>query len=156
MSDKPKKKLGAPTKKNPELCARICEGIATGKSARAMCEEVDINQSTLWKWLDEDETFSKQYARAKEQCADYLAAEILEIADDANADKYLDDNDRLQTDHEAINRSRLRVDARKWYASKLAPKRYGEKVTNELTGDPDRPIAHSINIRFIKSDPPAP
>lgn len=155
MSDKPKKKLGAPTKKTPAICAQICEGIATGKSARAMCLETGISQFSLWKWLDEDENFSKQYARAKEQCADYIAAEILEISDHAEGDKYIDDNGRLQTDHEAINRSRLRVDARKWYASKLAPKKYGDKVTNELTGDPDKPIVQSINIRFIKSDPPA-
>jgi hypothetical protein len=132
---------GRPSDKTPELLKRICDGISIGKSARAMCLEVEIAQSTLWKWLNESEEFSKQYARAKEDCADYLAAEIVEIADDGSRDYVQDKDGRDVPDHDHIARSRLRVDARKWYASKLAPKKYGDKLDMNHGVQPDNPLA---------------
>lgn len=154
MSEAKTKKLGAPTKKTTKILEQICTGIASGKSARAMCLEVGIDQSTLWKWIAEDEIFSKQYARAKDLCADYYAEEIIEISDSSERDKYIDENGREVTDHEAVQRSRLRVDARKWYASKLAPKKYGDKVTNEIAGDPDKPLHQVITVSFIAPNAP--
>ncbi|MES3041814.1 MAG: terminase small subunit protein [Pseudomonadota bacterium] len=133
------KKRGAPTKKTQEIMDTICQGVSVGKSARAMCVICNISQPSLWKWLAEDESFSKQYARAKEECADFIAEEILEIADDGKNDTYTDDKGNVCTNQDVIARSRLRVDARKWYASKLAPKKYGEKTT--LAGDPESPLA---------------
>lgn len=147
-----RKKMGAPTKRTAEIIENICTGIAMGKSARSMCESVGISQKTLWNWLAEDGDFLQQYIRAKEFCADVLFDEIIEIADTRDDDRYIDENGREVTNHEAVNRSRLRVDARKWCAGKLAPKKYGDKVIAEHQGNPDQPIAHSINIRFIKSD----
>lgn len=132
----------------------LCEGIAEGKSARAMCKIVGISQKTLWNWLAKDETFVQQYARAKDRCADHLAEEILEISDSSERDKYTDENGREVVDHENINRSRLRVDARKWYASKLAPKKYGDKVLNQHEGgDPANPIQQHITVSFIAANP---
>jgi hypothetical protein len=151
----PKKRRGAPGKKTPAICAAICEGIAQGKSARAMCIETGITQKTLWTWLDSDEQFVKQYARAKEEGHDFLAEQILEIADASENDIRTREDGSTYIDNEAVQRSRLRVDARKWYLSKLAPKKYGEKVTTELQGgDPDKPITHSIAVTFIRPNPP--
>jgi hypothetical protein len=63
-----------------------------------------------------------------------MATEILDIADDGSNDTYeTDDGEKVNQDH--INRSRLRVDTRKWLMSKLAPKKYGEKVQQEVTGN---------------------
>lgn len=154
---KSRKKTGAPTIKTPEVCAAICEGIALGRSARSMCIEVGISQRALWNWLASDAEFMQQYARAKDLCADVLAEEIIEIADDTRFDKRTDKDGREIIDNEAIQRSRLRVDARKWYASKLAPKKYGEKVVNEHQGgDPSRPIVQAIEVKFIRvGGPPA-
>lgn len=130
----------------------VCSGIAIGKSARAMCIEVGISQKTLWSWLARDEEFGKQYARAKEIGLDYMAEEMLEIADDGSND-WMDENDpdnpgySLRGEH--VQRSRLRVDARKWYLSKLAPKKYGDKVINEHQGgDPNNPIQQNIIVSF--------
>lgn len=143
-------KRGRPTKSTPELLDMICQGIAVGKSARAMCIAARIAQPTLWKWLGENETFSKQYARAKEDCADYLAAEIIEIADEGRNDTYMDEDGIIHTDHDVIARSRLRVDARKWYASKLSPKKYGDRTT--LAGDADNPLA-VLTMESIAANP---
>ena len=65
---------------------------------------------------------------------------MLEIADDALGDVRLDADGRAYVDHEHINRSRLRVDARKWYLAKLAPKRYGDKAEMAVTGHDGGPL----------------
>ncbi len=151
----PKKRRGAPGKKTAAICKAICDGIASGKSARAMCIEVGITQKTFWSWLNSDEELVKQYARAKELGYDIMAEEIIDIADDSGSDTKTRADGSEYIDNEAVQRSRLRVDARKWYLSKLAPKKYGEKVTAELQGgDPDKPITHSIAVTFIRPNPP--
>jgi hypothetical protein len=151
MSDKPKKKMGAPTKRTAAIIEDICTGIAMGKSARSMCEEVGISQKTLWNWLAEDADFLQQYIRAKEFCADTLFDEIIEIADDRAEDWCDGEKGGRIIDYEVVNRSRLRVDARKWCAGKLAPKKYGDKVIAEHQGgDPGKPILQNIEVRFIR------
>lgn len=117
---------GAPSRKTPELVERILAGIIEGKSTRAMCKEVGIGQRTVWDWLAADGEFSQQYARAKQLCADCLADEIIEIADDTSHDTYIDRKGRRVINHEVIALARLRIDARKWLAAKLAPKKYGK------------------------------
>lgn len=90
-----------------------------------MCNEVGIGQRTVWDWLASDREFSQQYARAKIFCADCLADEIIEIADDSSRDTYIDRKGQRVINHKAIARAKLRIDARKWLAAKLAPKKYG-------------------------------
>jgi hypothetical protein len=119
----------------------ICEKIADGQSLRDICTADDMpSRSTVFKWLSEQKEFSDQYARAREAQADKLADEILSIADESVNDTYTDDNGNERTDHEVVARSRLRVDARKWLASKMAPKKYGDKVETTLKGDPNAPL----------------
>jgi len=103
------------------------------------------SQSTVFKWLSLHKEFAEQYVRAREVQADHMAEEILEIADDGRNDTYVDDEGNKKTDHDVIARSRLRVDARKWLASKMAPKKYGEKVA--VGGADDLPpIQSSLNV----------
>lgn len=127
---------GRPSEFSQDVADRICEGIAEGKSLRAMLREDDSlpASSTIFKWLTQFESFAEQYARAREAQADALFDEILEIADDGRNDSYTDDDGNERTDHDVIARSRLRVDARKWMAGKLRPKKYGEKIQTEHSG----------------------
>ncbi len=69
-----------------------------------------------------------------------MADELLDIADDGTNDWGIDSkgNEKPNIDH--IKRSALRVDARKWYLAKLAPKRYGEKVNHEVSGKDGAPV----------------
>jgi hypothetical protein len=136
----------------------ILEGIAQGKSARAMCIEAGISQRVLWNWLANDEELMQQYARAKEIGLDYMAEDMLDIADDGSND-WMEKNDPNNPGYdfngEHVQRSRLRVDARKWYLSKLAPKKYGDKIVNEHQGgDPDKPILQNIAISFVAAPKP--
>lgn len=90
--------------------------------------------TTFYKWLDDNEVFAKNYARAKDCQADYLAEEILEISDDGTKDNLETDFGVIEN-KEWVNRSKLRVDSRKWIASKLKPKKYGDRL--ELDGKVD-------------------
>lgn len=146
-----KRSVGAPTIKTSELLDRICEGIALGKSARTMCVEVGISQRVLWNWLNTDEQFMQQYAKAKELSADVHFEAIIDIADDVTNDLTVTEDGREVTNHEAIARSRLRVDARKWVAARLSPKKYGDRTTTAIEGgDPDKPILSKIEVSFVK------
>ena len=130
-ANKEKAKLfGRPSIYNPELAAQICEHIAQGKSLRTIAEmEGTPHQATIMAWLDGSHPdFSEQYARAREAQADKLAEETLLIADESSQDTYVDADGNVKTNTEAIQRSKLRVDTRKWLASKMAPKKYGDKV----------------------------
>lgn len=98
---------------------RVCREISEGKSLRSICTDPNMpSAETVRVWLLEDGEFSAQYARAREEQADYYADEIIDIADGAKD----------------ANLARLQIDARKWKASKLQPKKYGDKVDLNLSG----------------------
>ena len=126
----PPKPPGRPSIYTQELATEICNHIADGKSLRTIAAMENMPaQSTIMLWLDGTRPeFSEQYARAHEAYADKLAEETLLIADDSSQDTYVDADGNVKTDTEAIQRSKLRVDTRKWLASKKAPKKYGDKV----------------------------
>lgn len=127
---KPKQsRSGRPSTYSKALAATICERLSDGESLRAICRNPDMpSRDSVFRWLRVHPEFSDQYARARELQADALADEILAIADDGSRDYVIDEDGIKRVDHEHIQRSRLRVDARKWYAAKLAPKKYGDKI----------------------------
>ena len=122
------KKIGRPSGFTQKLADLICTRIADGESLRSICALPAMpSRTSVFKWLAEKRSFADQYARAREAQADTLADEILEIADDSERDT-IDTESGPRANAEWIARSRLRVDARKWLASKMAPKKYGEKI----------------------------
>lgn len=103
-------------------------------------------------WLADDnkQSFRIKYTRAREVQADFHAEQIIEIADELTVEaKYNGEDVTLDISSTAVARNKLRVEARKWYAAKLAPKKYGEKVTNEHTGTDGAPISHSLSVTFV-------
>lgn len=137
------------------ICGRIaCSSKSIAKILAAGYGEWQLpDYTTFMQWLREDEAISHQYARAKDDQADYMADETLEIADDDVMEPLLVDGLPLQVDGKvvmvrsnvAVQHAKLRVDARKWLASKLKPKKYGDKVA--LGGAEDLPpITLSLNL----------
>lgn len=123
---------GRPSIYSEDLAFAICQRLAEGESLRSICSAEEMpGKTTILRWLDENAAFRSQYARAREVQADTLADDILEIADDARND-WMERNDKDNAgwiaNSEHINRSRLRVDSRKWLAAKLQPKKYGEHL----------------------------
>lgn len=118
----------------------ICAELVVGKSLNTICKQDDMPHiSTIFDWLSKHPYFSEKYARAREQQADYLAEQIIDIADEIEIETVYDgDNVTLELNNTAVQRNRLRIDARKWYAGKLRPKKYGDKTI--LSGDEENPI----------------
>jgi hypothetical protein len=132
------------------LADAICEHIAAGKSLVSFCQKAgNPGYSTVTRWLDVHEDFRAKYVRARESQADFLAEQIVEIADDSAGDVIIDkETGAARMNGEFAARSRLKVDARKWYASKLAPKKYGDKVETNMTGS----IDYNLKVSFVGSE----
>ena len=115
-----------------ELFEEVILRITEGEAIRTILKDSHMpSNKVFYKWLDSDEEKGKQYARACNIRADSVFEEILEIADDSSGDTYFDKDGNPKLDSEFVQRSRLKIDARKWYVSKLNPKKYGDRVMNE-------------------------
>lgn len=125
--------MARPSKYSQQLADAICDLLVDGKSLRTICSTAKMpSRSTVIRWLAENEAFRNHYARARELQADTLAEEILDIADKAVLGERLKKDGKgkvleRQTG-DMVERSKLMIDARKWYAGKLQPKKYGERV----------------------------
>jgi hypothetical protein len=146
---------GRPSLYTNELATEICDLIAGGfKSLKTLCEENPHwpDQRTIRDWVRNKKEFSHMYAQAKDDQADLFVEEMLEIADNSSNDtitKTRQDGSEYEVcNNEWINRSRLRVDTRKWIAAKFKPKKYGdtklpeEKDFNQDEINEDRELAH--------------
>lgn len=119
---------------NQQTADKVCERLAAGESLRKACANEGTTPWSILRWADANESFSQQYARARDIGYKLLAEDLLEIADEGRNDTYTDDNGNERTDQDVIARSRLRVDTRKWMLSKMLPKIYGEKLETTHKG----------------------
>lgn len=131
-----------------EMAALICDRIADGESLKSICNDEEMPaRSTVFKWLAENTRFSDMYARARDEQADAIFDEILTIADTPQIGekrKVKDDGGIEISTGDMIEHRRLQIDARKWMAAKLKPKKYGEKLELEHGGQ----IALTPTINF--------
>lgn len=127
---------GRPTTYNEKIADEICDLMAVGNTVIDICRREGFPpQGTLYRWLEKQPTFREKYARAREKQADFFAEQIVDIAD-------------TSTDWQ---KARLQLDARKWFASKVAPKKYGEKVEQTIQGSDGGPV----RIERVIVDPTA-
>lgn len=132
---------GRPVTYTQEVADKICRGLAEGMTLRQVCKPDDMPpESTVRLWvLDDREGFAAQYARAREIGYHCMADELLEVADDGTNDWIERQGDDKQAMYvlngEHVQRSRIRVDTRKWLLSKALPKIYGDKQTHEHSGN---------------------
>ncbi len=160
---------GRPTAFTPELGEFICDLISEGKSLNSICatlEEVPHIRTVL-RWVLDGEVnktpelanFTTSYTRAMEIRAEVLAGEVIDIADykgsdfktDANGVLIFDDAGNPIIDHDNIQRAKLQIETRLKYIAFLKPKKYGNKNTTEIVGDPNRPIElKTITIEFVE------
>jgi hypothetical protein len=136
---------GRKRKYSKKLAEKICSLLAQGNPLTKICKLENMpHRYTVMRWLfetsDFQEEFRDMYARARESQAEVLADEIIEIADDSSEDFIFaegEDKDgngaKKFINKEYVKRSALRVDARKWVAAKLLPKKYGDLTRHEVT-----------------------
>ncbi|CAB4127682.1 hypothetical protein UFOVP93_20 [uncultured Caudovirales phage] len=136
----PKHAGGRPLEYTKEIGDLICELVSIhGMGLKRLCKEYEAlpSHTTIKRWRHKIEAFRAQYAQAKIDQADILAEECLEIADDLVNNMYQqnvvedEEHDHYKIDNGIVNCARLRIDARKWLASKLLPKQYGDKLLLE-------------------------
>lgn len=128
---KPKAKTGRPSAFTQDIADAICTRLGLGQSLRTICEaETMPDKATVFRWLDDNRDFRDQYARARETQASAYADEIVDIAD-------------TEKDPQ---KARVRIDARKWHASKLAPKKYGDFNRTELSTADDKPLKVDVTL----------
>lgn len=111
------KKRGRPSSFTQDVADAICERIAGGESMRRICSDEGMpDRATVLRWLDADESFAAKYARAREHQGDYLDDEMAEVVDEVRSGAL---------DPQA---GRVVLAGMQWRASKLAPKKYGDRL----------------------------
>jgi len=127
----------------------LCDFIAEGNSLVKWCKINGIGYSTIMAHLAKNTEFQDKYARAKEASADYLVDEIIAISDNVTHDVIVNAQGHHVVDGFAAQRARLMVDTRKWVASKMKPKKYGDKLN--IGGQDDQPIKSesSLIVSFV-------
>lgn len=129
-----------PTIFTEALAVAICKRIATGESVRSIVKDPKMpSSSTIFKWLlDKDKKeFAEQYEKARNEQAEMMFEELLEIADQKDKD---------------VMRARLRVDTRKWYLSKVLPKKFGDKLDVTTGGEKIIPIYAGKSLQGYDSN----
>ena len=112
----------------PEVAENVLSLMREGLSLRKACQQIGVTKTTFLRWVESVDGLADQYTRARDQMLDVQAEELEEIGDQAaNAVTAVE-----------VAGLRLKADNRKWLLSKLAPKRYGDKI--EIAGDPNAPV----------------
>jgi hypothetical protein len=157
-----KEMTGRPSLYSAEITDKICDRLAAGESLNAICRDERMpSRKVVHEWVADDRNgFRDKYARAREMQADYYADQIIEIADDDSKD-WISCEDETVLNHEHVQRSRLRVEARKWLMARMAPKKYGDKLQTENnttlnTSDPLTALLERIASEGAKVHDPRP
>lgn len=143
MTKKTNKPKGRPTLLTYPLVNKICARLAEGESLRGICADEDMpNKATVMRWLAANTEFRDQYTRAREVQADFWAEQIIEISDTpVEGTRTEDGKDGTKTVREdMLGHRRLQVDTRKWLMARMAPKKYGDRLTQEVSGPAGGPI----------------
>lgn len=133
---------GRPIGFTQKIADAICDRIAIGESVKTICASDDMpSESMVYRWLAANETFREQYARARELQAEHYTALMHEVVEENPQVKIPTKcGSYIATDSAGIARNRLRWDNLRWHASKLAPKKYGDKVQAEVSGPEGGPL----------------
>jgi hypothetical protein len=116
-------------KYTPEIADTICERVAACEAVHQFAGTDGLpSESAIYDWLNKYPEFAEKYTRARERQADRMVAECREIADT--------DKEKMG----AVERDRLRVMVRQWGAERMAPKKYGARLKQEVSGPNDGPI----------------
>ena len=113
--------MGAPTKLTDKVASEICERLASGDSLKQICLTKGMpSERSVFNWLLKDADFLQQYTRARERQADAFAEQLVQIAEDESI---------------PVDRARLQVDTKKWIMARVAAKKYGDKIEQQMSGN---------------------
>jgi hypothetical protein len=134
--------MATPIPFDEAIADAICDAIATqAKGLGQIIQDLDLalSPSLIYKWLQQNELFRERYARARADQAQVMADEIMQIADSTQLGEIVTTkgDGTIETKRaDMIEHRKLRIDSRKWLASKLLPKVYGDKIEVKQTDNP--------------------
>lgn len=134
-------KPGSPER--AKLADAVLANMESGMSCWKACEKAGVKNSTFLLWVSQDSALAESYGRAREDLIERIAQEVMELSD-----VDVGETPDGRKDWAAVQKHKLQVDTRKWLLSKLAPKKYGEKL--EISGDKESPLVHRIERVVIK------
>jgi hypothetical protein len=134
-----------------ELFDAICDDVASGKTLSECLRTLDILHVEFWKFKQLDENRNVSYARARELQAEAWADSLIEIADETSNDTKTNADGSEAPNGEWMQRSKLKVETRKWLMSKNHVGRYGDKVSvdAQVTHGADAGLLAAIRGRNI-------
>jgi hypothetical protein len=135
--------MGRKSTYSTEIADRICERLANGESLRKMCADPEMpDRITVLRWIESGDhaDFASKYARARQYQADAMDDLILEAAEGC--------------DQQNAAAQRVKIDAYKWRAAKLAPKVYGDKIETTVQGPNGGPVEFTEIRRVIVDGSP--
>ena len=135
-----------------EIADQICHRLGGGESLRSICADPTMPvQQTIYNWMSKRPAFMEQYVRAREEQAESMADEIVAIADETPETAPVFDKDgnqlAIKLDSSYIQWQKNRIDARKWTAAKLRPKKYGDRIVH--AGDDENPVVLENNLNVF-------
>lgn len=133
-----------PSEDMEKLFIAVCDKMRTGLSARKACKAAGMAQASFYEHAVKPH-LAEQYAKSREALLEHWAEDAMEIADESVGSLASGGMDSA-----AIAKQKLRIDTRKWFLSKLAPKKYGDKIESTLVGDADRPVHNAITVNLVR------
>lgn len=149
------RKIGRPATYSKDLVDEIIERVAGGETIVDICKDDHMPEPRhFYRWLRQDPELRQTYAQAQVERTYVHQEQLLEIADNGTNDwmeKHGKDSEGWQINGEAIARSRLRIDTRKWLMAKLNASSFAERQFVEHSGtvSATRP---SIDPRSLPDD----
>ena len=136
---------GRPSRYSDEIASEVCDRLAAGETLSSICRSPHMpDRHTILDWAIKGRAgFSLRYACARDRQLEFWADELVDIADDASND-WMERNGEVQFNNENVQRSRLRVDTRKWLLCKLKPDKYGARILSEQEGSVTVRIVHGL------------
>lgn len=151
----PAKKTGRPSLYTDEVAARICDGLSQGIPLTVICADPGMpNDDTVRLWATKNDELARAIARARELGYDKIAMDALRIADSPVEGKRIkrSEDGTEEVIEDMLGHRKLQVETRLKLLAKWDPKRYGEKVTQEVTGPGGGPLQHSLAVRFVAGE----
>lgn len=158
---KPKRPVGRPTDYSEEIADTICLQLAEGRSLNLICHDEGMpDKSTVFRWLYRHVEFRDKYRAAREAQTFCVEDELGEIADDGRNDWMEKHNQRgefigWQINGEAVARSKLRFEYRRWLLERMQPKRFGVKSEMTLKGDEENPLQMTTKVVIVPQKQPS-
>jgi hypothetical protein len=128
------------TSYQPKVAAKVCAALAEGRSLRDVCSDPGMpSREAVRQWHARHEDFRRQYDAARLLAADLIADDIAETLDSLPDLVRQASADGLN-ENAVVNAIRAQVDGKKWLLSKIAPQRYGDRLSTEITGAAGSPL----------------